>query len=99
MYVVMTRVKLRPGTSERCAELFRQTNRDVFDGQTDWLGAQMIFDSETNIVTALATWRDAESYTKMSAGKKFKTTMENFSQLFETEPEVSINRVLVEMAR
>jgi heme-degrading monooxygenase HmoA len=99
MYVVMTRVKLRPGTSEKCAELFRQTNPDVVEDEADWLGAQMIFDNETNIVTVLAIWRDAESYRKMSASDKFKSTMSRFSQYFAAAPEVSVNRVLVDIAQ
>ena len=99
MHVVMTRVELRPGTSEECAELFRQTNPDLVEEETDWLGAQMIFDSEANIVTVLAIWRDAESYRKMSASDKFKSTMSKFSQFFAGTPEVSVNRVLVDMGR
>ncbi len=98
MHVVMTRVKLRPGTSEDCAELFRQTNPALVEDEADWLGAKMIFDSETNIVTVLAIWRDAESYRKMSASEEFKSTMSRFSQFFEAPPEVSVNRVLVDMA-
>jgi quinol monooxygenase YgiN len=99
MHLVMTRVELRPGTSDACAELFRQTNPDLVENEADWLGAQMIFDSETNIVTVLATWRNAESYRKMSASDKFKSTMSDFSRFFAGPPEVSINRVLVEMGR
>ena len=38
MYAVMTRVKLRSGTSAQCAELFRQTNRALVADQPDWLG-------------------------------------------------------------
>lgn len=99
MHVVMTRVELRPGTSEECAELFRQTNPDIVEEEADWLGAKMIFDSETNILTVLAIWRDAESYRKMSASDKFKSTMSNFSRFFAGAPEVSVNRVLVNMGR
>ena len=99
MHVVMTRVKLRPGTIGECAELFRQTNPDLVSDEADWLGAQMIFDSETDTVTVLATWRDAESYRRMSASDEFKATMSNFSRFFAAAPEVSVNRVLVDMAR
>jgi heme-degrading monooxygenase HmoA len=70
----------------------------VVEDEADWLGAQMIFDSETNIVTVLAIWRDADAYRKMSESDKFKTTMSNFSQFFAAAPEVSVNRVLVDMA-
>lgn len=99
MYVVMTRVELRPGTSEECAELFRQTNPDVVAEEADWLGAQMVFDSETNTITVLAIWRDAESYRRMSASDSFKSTMSKFGQFFAGAPEVSVNRVLVDMRR
>lgn len=99
MYVVMTRVALRPGTSEDCAELFRQTNPDLVEDEANWLGARMIFDSDTNILTVLAVWRDADSYRRMSASDEFKSTLSNFSQFFAGAPEVSVNRVLVDMER
>jgi len=98
MYVVMTRVKLRPGTSEQCAELFRQTNRELIADPPDWLGARMIFDSETDMVTVLASWRDAESYKAMSASEDFKATMSRFAEFFAAPPDVSVNSVLVDMA-
>ena len=98
MHVVMTRVKLRTGTSEKCAELFRQSNPELVSDEPDWQGAQMIFDREANVVTVLATWRDAESYEKMSDSAKFKTAMSKFGQFFASTPEVSVNEVMVDMA-
>jgi quinol monooxygenase YgiN len=97
MYVVMTRVKLRTGTSGQCAELFRQSNPDIVRREKDWLGARMIFDSETNIVTVLATWRNAESYKKLSTSAAFQETMQKFGQFFASSPEISTNDVLVDM--
>src|SRR6056297_2817230 len=97
MYVVMTRVKLQPGTSEQCAELFRQTNPGIVGDEPDWLGAQMIFDSETDVVTVLATWRDADSYRTMSASEELKATLSEFRRFFASAPEVSVNHVLVDM--
>ncbi len=97
MYVVMTRVRLHPGTSEQCADLFRQSNPDLVEKEPDWHGAQMIFDSETDIVTVLASWSDIGSYRRMSKSQKFKSTMSAFSQHFASAPEVTVNDLLVEM--
>jgi len=97
MYVVMTRVKLRSGTSDQCAELFRESNPDMVSEEKDWLGARMIFDSETNIVTVLATWRNAESYKNLSASPRFQKTMQEFGQFFASPPEITTNDVLVDM--
>ena len=97
MYVVMTRVTLHPGTSERCADLFRRSNPDIVENEQDWLGAKMIFDNETNTVTVLATWRDAASYRAMSGSPKFVDAMSKFSQFFASAPEISVNDILVDM--
>lgn len=99
MYVVMTRVKLHAGTSKQCAELFRQGNPEIVSEEQDWHGAQMIFDSDTNVVTVLATWSDASSYRRMSGSPKFKNAMAEFSRFFASAPEISVNDLLVDMTR
>jgi quinol monooxygenase YgiN len=97
MYVVMTRVRLHPGTSEQCADLFRQSNPGLVGNEPDWQGAQMIFDGETDIVTVLATWSDVDAYRRMSQSHKFKATMSAFSQHFASAPVVTVNDLLVDM--
>ena len=97
MFVVMTRVKLREGTVDRCAELFRKTNPDLVKGEVDWLGASMMYDSISSTVTVLARWRTTNSYERMSATPKFQSTMRKFSDFFEGPPEITTNDVLVEM--
>jgi len=97
MFVVMTRVKLKPGTHERCAKLFEDTNPDLVSEEPDWLGARMIFDPVTDLVTVLATWRNAESYKRLSASPGFQQAMQQFGELFAGSPEVSVNNVLVQM--
>ena len=98
MYVVMTRVKLKPGTSEICADLFQKTNPELVSSETDWLGARMIFDNDTDVLTVLATWRDTDSYQRLRASAKFQSTMREFGQHFASPPEISMNEVLVDMA-
>ena len=97
MYVVMTRVKLKPGTYEICAELFRETNPDLVSSETDWSGARMLFDHDTDVLTVLASWRDTESYQRMRASPKFQSTMQKFGRHFASSPEISMNEVLVDM--
>ena len=98
MYVVMTRVKLKPGTSEICADLFQKTNRELVSSEPDWLGARMIFDHNTGVLTVLATWRDPDSYQRLRNSLRFQSTMQEFGQHFASPPEISINEVLVDMA-
>jgi len=99
MYVVMTRVPLKPGTEEDCAELFRQTNPDLVKDEPDWLGAQMFFEAETNTVTVLARWRSASAYDRFSSQPAFQQTMQRFAEFFAGPPQISKNTVLAEMAR
>ncbi len=98
MFVVVTRVKLREGTGDQCAELFRRTNPELVNDEQDWLGAKMIFDKESSIVTVLASWKNTESYNALSATPKFQATMREFAQFFASPPDITLNELLVEMS-
>ena len=93
----MTRVKLRDGTIEQCADLFRRTNPELVKDEANWLGARMIFDSATSTVTVLASWKDVKSYETLSATQEFQSTMQEFAQFFAGPPEITTNQLLVEM--
>lgn len=97
MLIVVTRVKLKPNTSQLCAELFETSNPALVQDEPDWLGAQMIFDPETDFVTVMATWRDLDSYKRLSSSKVFGDTMKQFGRFFASAPEISTNTVLVDM--
>lgn len=98
MFVVMTRVKLREGTSDQVAEMFRNTNPELVKDELDWLSAQMIFDSQSSTVTVLASWKNAKSYQALNATPKFQSTMRKFSEFFAGPPEITTNELLVEMS-
>lgn len=97
MFVVMTRVKLKPGTINDCAQLFRETNPKLVEGEPDWHGAQMMYDTESRVVTVLANWANAASYQAMTAKPHFQSTMSEFAKFFDCSPEISTNELLVEM--
>ncbi len=97
MYVVMTRVKLKPDTHKACAKMFEETNPRLVANEPDWLGARMIFDHDTEVVTVLATWRNIESYKRLSSSSQFQQAMQLFGEMFASPPEVSFNGLLVEM--
>ena len=99
MYVVMTRVKLKPGTHKALAKMFEETNPGLVGNESDWLGARMIFDRDTEIVTVLATWKNVESYKRLRSSSQFQQHMSEVGELFASPPEVSLNSVLVEMAQ
>jgi hypothetical protein len=82
MYVVMTRDKLKPNTHGTCAELFDETNPLLVRDEPDWLGARMIFDHDTEMVTVLATWKNVRSYKRLSSSPQFQQTMRRFGDLF-----------------
>ncbi len=97
MYVVITRVKLKPNTQKKCAKIFEETNPKLVNSEPDWLGARMMFDPETDIITVMATWRSAASYKQLTASSEFIKTMQKFAELFASAPEVSVNNLLVVM--
>lgn len=97
MKVVVTKVKLKPGSADACAELFRETNPVLVREEPDWLGARMAVDRENDVVTVMATWRDGTSYEALAKSERFKTTMAGFAPLFASPPEITINDVLVDM--
>lgn len=98
MFVVITRVKLKPDSAKLCAKIFEETNPELVADEADWLGARMMIDPETNIVTVTANWRNASSYERLSSSEGFQQTMAQFRTLFDGPPEISINNLLVEMA-
>ena len=97
MYIVMTRVKLKPDSHRLCAEIFKRTNPELVKGEPDWLGARMIFDPDTDEITVLAHWRSVESYKRLSASPAFQKTMHEFGPLFAAPPIISVNSLLVDM--
>ncbi|MEL6642117.1 MAG: antibiotic biosynthesis monooxygenase, partial [Pseudomonadota bacterium] len=97
MYIAMTRVRLKPGTAADCAALFEATNPKLVATETDWLGAKMIFDPESEIVTVLATWKTKDAYKHLHQSATFQDTMKQFAAFFAGPPEISMNDVLVDM--
>jgi quinol monooxygenase YgiN len=98
MYLVMTKVVLKPDSIDACVKLFEETNPDLVRNQPHWLGAQMAVDRAANTVTVLATWECAESYMEFSSSDQFTSTMVKFAALFAAPPDVSINEVIVNMS-
>ncbi|MEL6572642.1 MAG: antibiotic biosynthesis monooxygenase [Pseudomonadota bacterium] len=98
MYIAMTRVRLKPGTATDCAALFETTNPKLVAAEADWLGAKMVFDPDTEIITVLATWKDKDAYKRLNQSAPFQDTMKQFAAFFAGPPEISMNEVLVEMS-
>lgn len=97
MQMVITKVKLKPGSTEACAQLFRETNPDLVRNQPDWLGARMAVDREKDTVTVMASWRNVASYEALSKSEPIQATMGRFAQLFASPPEVTVNDLVVDM--
>lgn len=96
-YVVLTRVKVRPGSIDGLAELFDATNRELVSGHDDWVGAWFTANRAESEVTVIARWRDADSYSRMRTDPQFELTMARFAGEFTGPPSVSVNELLVEM--
>lgn len=97
MHVVITTVQIKPGSIDAVRELFERTNPGLVADQADWVEAKFAANHETNTVTVMAFWKDPDSYREFSSGNRFRTTMAQFGQYFESAPQVSINEVLFEM--
>lgn len=97
MRMVITKVKLKSGSAESCAELFNKTNPDLVRNEPDWLGARMVIDRETDTMTVLALWRNTSAYEAMANRPAFQNTMKQFSEYFTAPPEITLTDVLVEM--
>ena len=97
MYVIITTVKLKPGKIDLVRNLFEKTNPDLVKDQPDWLEAKFSVNRETERVTVLAFWRDADAYREFSSGDEFKYVMSQFGQYFAEPPQVTVNEILFEM--
>ena len=97
MFAVITRVAVQPGSIDELASLFDNTNRALVSDHPDWLGAWFTANRETNEVTVIARWTDAESYGRLRSSEEFGQIMARFAERFAAPPEVSVNELLVEM--
>ncbi len=97
MYVVTTRVRLKPGAYKQCANLFKSLNPGLVEGEPNWLGTRMIFDPVTDIVTVFTTWKDVSVYRRLRESPEFKDVMQAFAPHFAGPPDISLNKVLVDM--
>lgn len=93
----MTTVPVEEGAIDELARLFDETNRDLVSGHDDWLGAWFTANRETNVVTVIAHWVDAEAYQRLRSSDEFQTTMARFAERFTGPPTVTVNEILVEM--
>ena len=97
MYAVITRVKVQPGSVDELAALFGETNRALVADHEDWHGAWFTANRETDEVTVIARWTDADSYDRLRTSPEFGKVMGRFAEKFAGPPEVSVNELLVEM--
>ena len=97
MHVIMTRVQLKPDSIDDVRRLFEETNPALVSEQPNWIKAAFTANRETNQVTVLAFWRNADSYQIFSKSQQFQQTMSQFGQFFAGPPDVTINEVLFEM--
>ncbi|MGI9354417.1 MAG: putative quinol monooxygenase [Rhizobiaceae bacterium] len=99
MHLVITKVKLKQDSVEDCVRLFKETNPTPVQSEPDWLGAKMVVDRESDVVTVMAVWRNAASYEALAKSEHFKTTMSGFAQLFASPPENSTDQCISRPSR
>ena len=97
MFVIMTRVQLKPGKIDEVRDLFEKTNPELVKGQEDWIEAKFTANRVEDQVTVLAFWRNADSYRAFSAGENFRHVMSQFSPYFAGPPQVTVNEILFEL--
>ena len=96
-HAVITRVKVQPGSVDRLASLFDETNRSLVANHSDWLGAWFTANRDDNEVTVIARWRNPESYQALRDSEDFQQVMARFAEDFAGPPTVSVNEILVDM--
>lgn len=97
LYVVLTEVKVKPGTAMKVLELFKATNPALVESQEDWINADFSVSENEDIVVVRAKWRKKSSYRAFSESKNFKEVMGRFGKYFLEKPSVRIFTVLFEM--
>lgn len=97
MHVVMTRVRVKPGSMDACIRLFEASNPALVRNEPDWLGARMVVDRQNDTVTVMATWRNIASYKTLSKSQPFQAAMARFGPLFASQPEITVNELVVDM--
>jgi heme-degrading monooxygenase HmoA len=97
MYVVITRVQLKPGRIKEVQNLFEETNPELVDGEESWIRAKFTANHEEDQVTVLAYWHNVESYREFSSSESFRNVMAEFAPHFAGQPDVSVNEILFEM--
>ena len=97
MFVIMTKVQLKPGRIDEVRDLFEKTNPDLVTGQPDWIEAKFTVNRENDQVIVLAFWRNADSYKAFSSSENFRQVMSQFAPHFSGTPQITINEILFEM--
>lgn len=90
-------MNVKSGSIDGLAALFDETNRDLVAGHDDWLGAWFTANRDTNEVTVIARWRNADSYQRLRSSSEFQATMARFAEQFAGPPAVSVNEIIIEM--
>ena len=98
MKLVMTRVKLKPNSHKAYSERFVDANPDLMVREIDWLDTQLVYHPDSNVVTVLASWRNAKSYEFMTGTLRYQHAMRRFSELWAAPPEITISDVLAGLA-
>lgn len=99
MFVVMTTVPVLPGQIDAVRQLFAATNPELVAKQKEWVEALFTANYETNEITVLAFWRDADAYRQFSASAPFREVMAQFRPHFAGPPRINISEVLLLMER
>ena len=98
-YVVITKAIAKPGHLDTVAQLFAETNPALVSDQSDWLEAVFAADPDTNEITVLAFWANAESYQAFGSSDAFRSTMGQFALHLAGPPAVSVSSILVGMTQ
>jgi quinol monooxygenase YgiN len=92
LHLVVTTAAVKPGHADALIELFEETNAALVAKQTDWLGAELSYDADTNTVLVIARWKSADSYRLFARSEAFQETMKRFGPHLASTPEVRTYR-------
>lgn len=97
MYVILTTVRVKPGTIDHVRDLFADAFPKAIDGQTDFHSVKYSADRVEDKITILEFWRSKEAYRELSNSDGYQEAISEISQFFTGPMRIQVNEILFEM--
>lgn len=96
-YIITHTIPFKPGVIDEARKLFEEKVPPLAQRFAGWRGARMTIDRETNTVSTIGTWDDADDMKAFLAQPEFAAAMQGFSQYFAGPPTETITELVTEV--